>query len=145
MSALSGARLVRSGLRDARGVSALLALLIAAGAVLAVGAPRATDHVLTTGLHADLAHLGAGRSAIEALASNDSVSVSETRDRPSVSPVWTAMASRLAAIRRSTPGLDDILGRGAYVGQAGAQGQLGFIGDGTATSAPSALLSLIHI
>lgn len=135
MTRLSGPRLVRRALGEAGGISALLALVVAAGTLLAVGAPRQLDVVLTSALHADLARAGSAALALEAIVPHDSVF---TENGPGVAPVWTAIGPRLRQVHRRLEGLGALVGPGAYFGEAAGPGQRGFDGSGTASAASNA-------
>ena len=137
MTRLSGPRLVRRALREAGGVSALLAVVVAAGTLLAVGAPRELDQVLTSALHADLARAGSGALALEAIVPQDLVFTND--GAPSSPRCGRGSGSAFVRCANDSEGLDPLVGPGAYVGQAAGSGQKGFDGSGTATSASNAL------
>ncbi|GMA95515.1 hypothetical protein GCM10025881_23390 [Pseudolysinimonas kribbensis] len=137
MTRLGPARLALRGLRVAPGVSALVALLVLVGVILAVGGPRATDGVLTTALHQGLAHAGNGRIALNAVLGDDSAYDPGT-DTRSVEPIWSGLQNRLDEIHGSFASLGRVVGPGAFVGRAVGEGSGGFAGAGTATAASNA-------
>lgn len=137
MTRLGPASLALRGLRVAPGVSALVALLVLVGVILAVGGPRATDGVMTTALHQGLAHAGNGRIALNAVLGDDSAYDPQT-DTRSVEPIWSGLQDRLDEIHGSFASLGRVVGPGAFAGRAVGEGSAGFAGEGTATAASNA-------
>jgi putative ABC transport system permease protein len=138
MSGLGPVRLALRGLRAAPGVSALVALLVLVGVVLAVGGPRATGTVMTTALQQGLNQAGNGRLALDAVLPDDTVYQPDT-DSFGVGPIWSGLQERLDEIHGGFADLGDVVGAAAFVGRAVGEGSGGIPGSGTATAASNAL------
>ena len=129
MNGLGPARLALRGLRTASGVSALLALLVLLGALVAVGAPRLTTDALSTAMREDLAP-AAGQLALSATLTTPYV---DPHAADSLRRAWSVLPKRLPIIRGKLTGLGDVTEPGEFAGSATGRGE-GYEGSGTATT-----------